>query len=285
MMKKILFLILFLSILILGGGFLLFQNSDFIYNFTKSNKYSISQESSETILKVKVADNSLEDKEISDDKEEKKEEEKKPFPEKFKLEVPFISQAPAIYGEKHNQPKWDDDHNEACEEAAIIIAHYFLTGKELTPEIADGQILAMLDFQEKNYGERNKDLEAEETAKLIKDFYGCKNVEVKYDISIEDIKKEINAGKAVILPAAGRLLFGPLKDGKNPYYRDPGPFYHMVVAIGWDDDKGEMIVNDPGTRNGESFSFGYDVLDSALHEWNSGEVLEGRKAMIIINEL
>jgi len=273
-MKKILFLILFL--LILGGGFLFFQNKEFIFDLTGSKEYSAIQESPETILKAKLVDSPSSEKEIEQSPEKIKEKEKV-LPPKFKLDVPFTSQAPP-----NPTPNWDDDHNEACEEAAIIILHYFLTGKELTPEIADGQILAMLDFQEKNYGERNKDLEAGETAKLIKDFYNYEDVEVKYDVSIEDIKKEINTGRAVILPTAGRLLFGPLKDGKNPYYREPGPLYHMLVAIGWDDEKGEIIVNDPGTKRGKDFSFKYEVLDNALHEWNGGEVLEGRKAMIVI---
>lgn len=267
MRKKYLFL-LFIAFLFFGlGG---------VFLFSQNKEYSVSSESFEGILKAEVVEKLLEEKEAESSLpslEEGAEEEKEILPDKFRLEVSFASQAPFA--------NWNEDYNDACEEAAIIITHYFLTDNELTPEIADKQILAMLDFQEKNYSERNKDLEAMETAKLAKDFYNYTNVKVKYNISIEDIKKEIYKKNPVILPIAGRLLFGPLEEGKNPYYREPGPLYHMLVAIGWDDEKEEMIVNDPGTSRGENFSFKYEVLENALHEWNGGEVLEGKKVMIV----
>lgn len=268
-MKRI-FLLFSFFLIIVGGVF--FLSSD--------NKFSITQENPEGILEKQSLSESIsaspplpENLDNSDIEGSKNEdikeisaEEKEILPSKFKLDVSFTSQAPFTV--------WDFDHDNACEEAAILIVHYFWQKKELTPEIADKEILEMIEYQKKNWG-GHFDLEAEETAKLAKEFYGYENIEIKYDISIEDIKKEIFAGNPVILPTAGRLL-------GNPYYRQPGPLYHMLVAIGFDDGKGEMIVNDPGTKRGENFVYKYDVLEKAIHDWNEGKVEDGKKAMIVI---
>lgn len=188
------------------------------------------------------------------------------LPKEFKFDAAFVPQAPFAI--------WDDDHNHACEEAAILMVNFYLEKKELTPEIADEEILAMIDYQRKNW-QGHFDLEASKVAKLAEEFYGYKNTKVKYDISILDIKREIVAGNPVILPCAGRKL-------GNPYYRQPGPLYHMLVAIGYDED--EIIVNDPGTKRGKNFSYKYEVLLAALHEWNGGDVQNGRSAMIILQK-
>lgn len=264
------YLSILLVVFIFGGVFLFFQH----------NGFSIKQENPEGILKNQSSDESisaspplLENSDNSDiedlengDIKEISTEEKEILPSKFKLDVPFSSQAPFAV--------WDFDHNNACEEAAILIIHYFWQKKELTPEIADKEILAMVDHQKRNWG-GHYDLEAEETVKLAKEFYGYKDIEIKYDISLEDIKKEIFAGSPVILPTAGRLL-------KNPYYRQPGPLYHMLVAIGYDDEKGEMVVNDPGTKRGKDFVYKYDVLENAIHDWNGGNVENGKRTTIVI---
>ena len=276
MIKKSFFSLVLL--LFAGAGILFFQNKE-NFNFKEAtneegleaNVSLVKEESKELKEKDKV------ENKIEDDITPKENEEKiLSLPKKFKLEVDFTSQAPPVYGKNKNEPNWDHDHGEACEEASIIMAHYFFTKKKLTPEIADSEILAMLEFQEKNYSLRNKDLEAQETLNLAKDFYGYQDVYVKYDITIEDIKNEIYKGNPVILPTAGRELH-------NPYYRQPGPIYHMLIAIGWDDNKKEIITNDPGTKRGESFMYKYEVLENAIHEWNNGDVSNGRKAMIVIN--
>jgi hypothetical protein len=66
------------------------------------------------------------------------------IPEFVNLEIPFISQAPYAI--------WDELHDNACEEAAIIMVYYYLNKKELTKEIAEQEILNMVDWQIKNWG-------------------------------------------------------------------------------------------------------------------------------------
>lgn len=220
------------------------------------------QENSDEVLEKEEEEN-----------EEVKEEENEPndsqqLPKQFKLDVPFEPQSPFA--------EWDHTHNEACEEAAIIMVHFFLTGEELTSSVANEEILEMVQYQKDNWG-GHYDLEAKEIGELAEEFYGYEKVRVEYGISIKDIKEEIYNENPVILPTAGRNL-------NNPYYRDPGPPYHALVAIGWNEEDKEMIVNDPGTKRGESFPFSYENLLDSIHEWNGGNIDQGRRAMILIEK-
>lgn len=246
------------STLILAGVFI----------FLKESNYLVISQAKKELSKIKISNSKG-----PEAKEEVPVREEEILPARFKLEVPFTSQAPFAI--------WDDNHNNACEEAAILIVHFYhsksrsdLEATKITPEIADKEILEMIEFQRKNW-KGHYDLEASEVAKLARDFYNYKNTKVIYNIFIEDIKREIFNGNPVILPSAGREL-------GNPYYRRPGPLYHMLVAIGYDED--EIITNDPGTKRGKNFSYRYNILLNALHEWNGGDIQNGKSAMIILKK-
>lgn len=180
------------------------------------------------------------------------------------LDVPFSSQAP--------NANWEQPYQDACEEIALIMVDAFWQGEKLTRESSDKKILEIVDFQNKTYGDY-KDTNTEETAQMIRDYYGYKKVEVKYDITLEDIKRELSAGRPVIVPAYGRGL-------GNPNYTLPGPIYHMLVVKGYNAD--EIITNDGGTRNGLDYKYDPDVFIKAVHDWNNGDVQNGRKAMIVV---
>src|SRR6056297_1274973 len=68
----------------------------------------------------------------------------KPSQKSFQLNVPFTSQSP--------NKKWDHLHNEACEEASLIMAYYWLNSKTLNKEIADKEIIDSVVWQEENWG-------------------------------------------------------------------------------------------------------------------------------------
>ena len=176
------------------------------------------------------------------------------------LDIPFIPQAPYAI--------WDELHDHACEEAAIIMVYYYLNKKELTKEIAEQEILSMVDWQMQNWG-GHFDLSAEKIVELFKNYYNYKNIELVYphyqrlgvgvyDFKIDDIKRELSTGNPIVVPAAGRLL-------KNPYFTPPGPEYHVLVIKGYDDKKSEFIVNDPGTKRGADFRYNYQILENAIH--------------------
>lgn len=189
------------------------------------------------------------------------------IPEKISIKVPFTSQAP--FG------VWDQKHEEACEEASLIIIHAYLNKDSLTPAGAENEIQKMINFEIQNYGDY-KDSNAEQIVKLAKDFYGIENLKAVYDFEKEDIKKELAKGNPVVIPAVGREL-------GNPYYTQPGPLYHMLVLTGYSGD--QIITNDPGTRRGEGYRYDINVLYDAIHDFpgDKNKINEGRKAMIIIN--
>lgn len=189
------------------------------------------------------------------------------LPAEFNLAVPFTPQAPFAV--------WDELHDEACEETAVMMVDAFYTNRSFTPESADDEINSIVDWEIRNFGYW-EDTTAEETARILREKYGHQNVRVVYDIDINDIKREVASGHPVILPAAGQLL-------GNEYFQQPGPLYHMLVVRGWTKE-GKIITNDPGTKRGEGYLYDSDVLINAVHDWNGGDVENGRKAMIIVEK-
>lgn len=188
----------------------------------------------------------------------------KPLPEEMNLDVPFTSQAP--------HANWDLPYQEACEEAAALMVHYFFSDQTFTTAIADEEINNLVDWQNERYG-FYKDTTAAETARFMKDKWGYKNVSVQA-ATIEAIKRSVADGFPVILPAAGRQLH-------NPNFSGEGPLYHMLVVKGYTKD-GQFITNDPGTRRGESYVYDEDVLLNAVHDWNGGAVETGAKVMVVV---
>jgi hypothetical protein len=170
---------------------------------------------------------------------------------------------------------WNLPYQETCEEAATLMVHYFYEGKTFTKEIANEEIKNLVAFQEKILG-TYKDTTAEETARFISEYWEYDSVRV-VPATIEAIKSEINAGRPVIIPTSGKRLFAG-----NPYFRNGGPLYHMLVIKGYTKD-GKFITNDPGIGRGESYVYKEDLLFDAIHDWNGGKVTEGEKLMIVID--
>lgn len=182
------------------------------------------------------------------------------------LAVPFTSQAP--------HADWNLPYQEACEEASLLMANAYMLGAGgFTPEEADRQILALVEWSTKRFG-YYEDQTAEEVALIAREYYGYGNAKVLPVSSIDDVKRQLDLGRVVILPAAGRLL-------GNPYFRGQGPLYHMLVAKGYASD-GRIITNDPGTRRGADFLYDPDVLFAAIHDWNGGDVASGAKVMVVL---
>lgn len=187
------------------------------------------------------------------------------------LNVPFTSQAP--YAD------WDELHNEACEEASVIITAHYLDGDKqanIPAAEAEGEIQNMVSWEIKKLGS-HRDLSAEETVNyLAKEYLSFDNAQVYTDFSRDNIKKELSDGKPVIVPAAGRLL-------GNPYFKQPGPVYHMLVIIGYDNNN--YITNDVGTKRGREYKYPYEQLENAVHDWNGtpDNINSGQKVYITLN--
>ncbi|MDF1497216.1 MAG: C39 family peptidase [Patescibacteria group bacterium] len=189
------------------------------------------------------------------------------IPSELNLDVPWMSQAP--------KSNWDFPYQEACEEASMIMVDAFYskrTGKIAVAE-ADAEILKLVDYQNKTLGDY-KDTTAEETAQIIRDYYGYTDVRVFPISDPKDIQSVLARGYPVIMPFSGKEL-------ENPNFRNGGPLYHMLVVKGYTDD-GHFITGDPGTRLGQDFIYTFENLMESAHDWNGGNVTEGKKVMIVI---
>ncbi len=189
------------------------------------------------------------------------------------LDVPFTSQAPT--------GNWADPRQQdGCEEAGLLMAWSWVNGvKSLVPKEAEKTIIDMVKFEEQNYGDV-PDIDAATVVKLMKDYFHYDKITVKYDITIEDIKKELLAGHLVLVPANGQKL-------GNPNYTGAGPVTHDIVIKGFDDNKQQVITNDSGTRNGKSYVYSYKTIMNAIVDYPTGhhESQAGRpKAMIVVTK-
>lgn len=181
------------------------------------------------------------------------------------LKVPFTIQAPYQI--------WDVAHNEACEEASVAMVDAFVDGRIFTRENAEKEILDLEAWEVKRFG-YFEDTSAEETATILREYYGYKDVRVFYDFKAEDIRSHLRAGRPVIIPAAGRLL-------KNPNFRGAGPEYHMLVIKGFSNAK--FVTNDPGTRRGADYIYSETTIMHAANDWSQAAgTLSGRRAMIVV---
>lgn len=188
------------------------------------------------------------------------------LPRQKLLDVPFTPQAPTA--------NWDALHEEACEEASIIMAagYYAHESGVIGPAAAEERIQALVDLQMGLYG-FFESTSATATARLIEEYYPNLAAEVLPVHSADAIKKAIAEGYPVLVPADGKAL-------PNPHFRNGGPVYHMLVVRGYTEDR--FVTNDPGTRFGEKYLYTYDELLSSIHDWNNGDVPNGDSLMIVV---
>jgi hypothetical protein len=188
------------------------------------------------------------------------------LPAEVNLKIPFTSQAP--------HQNWDLPYKEFCEEASILMTVSYVNNQPiLGPDDADAKLLAIKDFEEEELG-FHEDTNAEDTAKIIREFYKLEKIEIIENPTALDIRKALAQGKAVIAPFAGREL-------KNPNYQQPGPLYHMLVIKGYRKN-GDFITNDPGTKRGADYIYKEAIIMNALHDWNDGDVKNGKKVIITV---
>lgn len=168
------------------------------------------------------------------------------------LSVPFTPQAPTA--------NWDTIHNEDCEEASAIMADAYYNGPhnaKLDPAYVEGLLTKLTDWEMQTFG-YNLDINSEETVKMIEANFSL-NAEAMNGFTVDDIKKNLENNKLVLIPENGQLL-------GNPNYKQPGPKYHMLVIRGYTSDS--IITNDPGTKNGLNYSYSFDTLYNANGDWD-----------------
>lgn len=189
---------------------------------------------------------------------------------------------------------WDALHEEACEEASLLTVLWYREGRKPADMHADE---ADLQKQVKWQGTNGfgVSITLEELNTYAKSAYGVTSGTVKKITNISDIKREIQAGRPVIVGTAGKIL-------PNPFFKNGGPPYHMLVITGYDDNGvvnlatckkinphscdqngGVFITNDVGIRQGSQFKYRYGDLVGAVHDWDETNILNGQKAMLVFN--
>jgi len=186
------------------------------------------------------------------------------IPDEINWSAPFTSQAP--------QAIWDHTHEEACEEAALLMAQRYFDKQQIT-SVGDAErgLQQIITWENENLG-FFESTSAEQTAQVARGALGLK-AEVINTPSISEIKMILASGKLVVLPEAGREI-------GNPFYTAPGPLYHMLLLKGYTTD--QFITNDAGTKRGENYPYKFETVLNANHDWNGGDVLNGAKKMIVV---
>jgi uncharacterized protein YvpB len=182
------------------------------------------------------------------------------------INVPFQTQAPL--------ENWDAVHEQACEEASLALVHDYLNGQTVTPQQMEEQISTIISYEsEHGYAQ---DVTVEQLREIAAALFGLRGT-VMTDVTTDSIKKELAAGHPVIIPAAGRMLH-------NPYFSGEGPWYHMLVVIGYDD--ANFITNDVGTKRGAQYKYPYDTLITAIHDWTGADdmIATGPKRALVLTK-
>jgi VanZ family protein len=190
------------------------------------------------------------------------------LPRKVKHKVSFITQSPFA--------KWDELHEEACEEASLIMLKYYSSGENLNKDIAEDEIQKLVKYQMEKYG-NFYDTDVKTNKEIGEEYFELKGLRIIKDFKIIDLKRELADGNIILIPTAGREL-------KNPYFSGAGPLYHNLVIIGYDDKKNIFITNDPGTRRGKNYKYNQQVLYDAIHDFpgDVNKILEGGKRALVL---
>lgn len=174
------------------------------------------------------------------------------LPDTFVLDVPFVPQAPFA--------NWDI-HNDSCEEAGILLAHYYYQGEDLTKEQADQELRDMIQYQMENFG-GHEDIFTEMIARLAREYYGYQPRIIEVDI--DRLKEEIYAGNPVILLTTAAYL----KPEKNDY---PEMGYHIIDAIGY--NQYGIVTHDVGTITGEKTTYSNHIIMNAIADYDNLAVI------------
>jgi len=240
--SSVFFLTLAFVAVIASAYFVVSKNPLFIRNLKEtSQQENINQVQSDTANQSEEQNKEvLGIKEAAPDPEDGKPD----IPNSILHEVPFTSQAP--------HANWDEPYQNLCEEAAALMAAFWVKGEEFISKThQDLELLKIKQWEEETFGDYI-DTTAEETAQILTDYFNIPKVEVLSDPQISDLQAVLAQDGVVVVPTAGKLL-------ENPHFRGDGPLYHMLVIIGYD--------NDPGTKFGKNYTYSTENIDKSIANW------------------
>jgi len=139
-----------------------------------------------------------------------------------------------------------------------MVDFYYRGISELPVSVAEEEILKNNRLMDRLYGP-SLDESAEKMAGLA-NAYMPWEAHVVTNPTLGQIKREIDLGQPVIIPAYAKEL-------QNPYYNSDGLDYHVFVISGYDDTAQEFIVQEPGTWRGHNQRYSYVTVMSAMHDF------------------
>ncbi len=172
-----------------------------------------------------------------------------------RLAVPYVSEAP--------DGNWTGPWKNACEEASMtMVEYYYLGNHDYSLQTSKDFMWNLFNKQNQIYGS-NADADSIRSVYLINNFTSYWAVR-KTNPTLDDIKKELQQKRPVITFHYGF----DLKNSNIPFL-PYGSAYHMMVLIGYDDDKKEFTTNDPGdTKAGANHRYDYDLFLKTLSDFN-----------------
>ncbi len=182
------------------------------------------------------------------------------------IDVPFTTQSPYAV--------WDALHEEACEEAALLMVQRFWIGKDLDLQTAEDELQRMVAWQTENGFAY--DVTMSEMLQIARAYYGLDGY-IDTDVTEAHMKELLSKGYPLIVPTAGREL-------GNPYFSGAGPWYHVVTVVGYDSKN--FLVHDPGTKRGEAYKYPLKPFIETIHDWTGvkEEIDQGAKSFVVITK-
>lgn len=165
----------------------------------------------------------------------------------MELAVPRVSQVP--------DGVWVAPWDEACEEASILMVNGFYERSDaISKDISKQKIRQMVEWENKTFT-HYQDTNAVETVRLIQQF-GTFGATIKRSPTLAEIKRELDQQQPVIALVNMYLFYNQPSEGDS---------YHVFVIKGYDEEKKEFLVADPGR---EEQRYSYDRVMRALHDYN-----------------
>jgi len=172
-----------------------------------------------------------------------------------RLDVPYISEVP--------DGRWTGSWKNACEEASIAMVDRYYASVKKTTTAWQKAYMTKLFVIERKLWKSDANTDVDMTIKLINDNSSF-SARAAENPTIDEIKKELDAGHPVIVPVDGFKLAN-----KNIPFLAAGSGYHMFVLIGYDDNKQTFIAHDNGDlKDGVGILYGYDRVMETLHDYS-----------------
>ncbi len=189
------------------------------------------------------------------------------IPQEVNLEVTFYAQAP--------DANWSLPWKEACEEASIAQAYHFVMGDNLTKTKFKEDIIELTALWEKIYWAWRVDTNIEETAHILEEYYNYTDYEIIENPTIAQLKGELAQGHPIVAPFAGKEL-------GNSFFTDGGPRFHMLVIVWYNEEF--FLTNDVWTSRGENFTYSYDTIIEAMHDFvpKGKDITQGAKKVLVL---